>query len=240
MKKSNRETTQTEQHFLQEYDPQQFPPVAVAVDLLVFTIDEGVLKLLMVRREEMPFQGMLALPGVFVGIHETLDQAAARGIREEAGLENIYFEQLYTWGGLERDPRMRIISVSYLALVPVEKLSITAGSRVSEAMLIPVEDVLNGTIDTAFDHGSIISYARQRLKNKVEYTQIAFELVPTEFTLPQLQKVYEILLDKPLYKANFRKKIMPMVEEIDKFTAGDAHRPSRYYILKQRKNNKNK
>ena len=124
MKKSNRETTQTEQHFLQEYDPQQFPPVAVAVDLLVFTIDEGVLKLLMVRREEMPFQGMLALPGVFVGIHETLDQAAARGIREEAGLENIYFEQLYTWGGLERDPRMRIISVSYLALVPVEKLSI--------------------------------------------------------------------------------------------------------------------
>ncbi len=206
--------------------------VSLAVDLLVFTIDEGKLKLLMIRRQYPPFEGMRALPGVFVHEGETLDEAAKRGIREETGLENIYFEQLYTWGAVDRDPRRRIISVSYMALVPMEKIrGFAAGERTTEAMLEDVQELIAAGY-IAFDHRQIIEYARWRLANKVEYTKIAFHLLEEEFTLPQLQKVYEILLGKTLYKANFRKKIADMVQETDRYTSGDAHRPSRYYRLK--------
>lgn len=218
---------------LTDYDPSQYKKMSVAVDLLVFTIEEDRLKLLMIEREEEPFAGKLALPGVFVGIDETLDAAAKRGIREETGLKDIYFEQLYTFGDVKRDPRMRIISVSYMALVPLEKLSFKAGKRTKDAYLVDVEELLASDRTVAFDHKNIISYARWRLANKVEYTLIAFHLVPEGFTLPNLQKVYEILLGKPLYKANFRKKISEFIEETEFQTSGDAHRPSRIYRLKK-------
>lgn len=218
---------------LKDYDPSQYKKMSVAVDLLVFTIEEDRLKLLMIEREEEPFAGKLALPGVFVGIDETLDAAAKRGIREETGLKDIYFEQLYTFGDVKRDPRMRIISVSYMALVPLEKLSFKAGKRTKDAYLVDVEELLASDRAVAFDHKKIISYARWRLANKVEYTLIAFHLVPEGFTLPNLQKVYEILLGKPLYKANFRKKISEFIEETEFQTSGDAHRPSRIYRLKK-------
>lgn len=218
---------------LTDYDPSQYKKMSVAVDLLVFTIEEDRLKLLMIEREEEPFAGKLALPGVFVGIDETLDAAAKRGIREETGLKDIYFEQLYTFGDVKRDPRMRIISVSYMALMPLEKLSFKAGKRTKDAYLVDVEELLASDRSVAFDHKKIISYARWRLANKVEYTLIAFHLVPEGFTLPNLQKVYEILLGKPLYKANFRKKISEFIEETEFQTSGDAHRPSRIYRLKK-------
>lgn len=218
---------------LTDYDPSQYKKMSVAVDLLVFTIEEDRLKLLMIEREEEPFAGKLALPGVFVGIDETLDAAAKRGIREETGLKDIYFEQLYTFGDVKRDPRMRIISVSYMALVPLEKLSFKAGKRTKDVYLVDVEELLASDRSVAFDHKKIISYARWRLANKVEYTLIAFHLVPEGFTLPNLQKVYEILLGKPLYKANFRKKISEFIEETEFQTSGDAHRPSRIYRLKK-------
>ena len=218
---------------LTDYDPSQYEKMSVAVDLLAFTIEEDRLKLLMIEREEEPFAGKLALPGVFVGIDETLDAAAKRGIREETGLKDIYFEQLYTFGDVKRDPRMRIISVSYMALVPLEKLSFKAGKRTKDAYLVDVEELFASDRSVAFDHKKIISYARWRLANKVEYTLIAFHLVPEGFTLPNLQKVYEILLGKPLYKANFRKKISEFIEETEFQTSGDAHRPSRIYRLKK-------
>ena len=162
-----------------------------------------------------------------------MDAAAKRGIREETGLKDIYFEQLYTFGDVKRDPRMRIISVSYMALVPLEKLSFKAGKRTKDAYLVDVEELLASDRSVAFDHKKIISYARWRLANKVEYTLIAFHLVPEGFTLPNLQKVYEILLGKPLYKANFRKEISEFIEETEFQTSGDAHRPSRIYRLKK-------
>ena len=205
---------------------------SVAVDLLVFTIDEGKLKILTIRRQYPPFAGLRALPGVFVGAEETLDQAALRGLREETGLDSIYFEQLYTFGAPDRDPRRRVISVSYLALVEAERLrGFAPGLRTTGAELSEVWELLAAE-DVAFDHRDIVAYGRQRLAGKVEYSPIAFSLVPEEFTLPQLQRVYEILLDRPLYKANFRKKIAPMVEETDRSTSGDAHRPSRLYRLR--------
>ena len=205
---------------------------SVAVDLLVFTIEEDRLKILTIRRQYPPFEGQRALPGVFVRDDETLDQAAQRGLREETGLENIYFEQLYTWGAPDRDPRRRVISVSYLALVDAQRLrGFGPGLRTTGAELADVQELLTAE-DLAFDHRQIIACGRERLAGKVEYTPIAFSLVPEEFTLPQLQRVYELLLGKPLYKANFRKKIAPLVEETDRSTSGDAHRPSKFYRLR--------
>lgn len=205
---------------------------SVAVDLLVFTIEEDRLKILTIRRQYPPFEGQRALPGVFVRDDETLDQAARRGLREETGLEDIYFEQLYTWGAPDRDPRRRVISVSYLALVDAQRLrGFGPGLRTTGAELADVQELLSAE-DLAFDHRQIIACGRERLAGKVEYTPIAFSLVPEEFTLPQLQRVYELLLGKPLYKANFRKKIAPLVEETDRSTSGDAHRPSKFYRLR--------
>ena len=205
---------------------------SVAVDLLVFTIEEDRLKILTIRRQYPPFEGQRALPGVFVRDDETLDQAAQRGLREETGLEDIYFEQLYTWGAPDRDPRRRVISVSYLALVDAQRLrGFGPGLRTTGAELADVQELLTAE-DLAFDHRQIIACGRERLAGKVEYTPIAFSLVPEEFTLPQLQRVYELLLGKPLYKANFRKKIVPLVEETDRSTSGDAHRPSKFYRLR--------
>ena len=205
---------------------------SVAVDLLVFTIEEDRLKILTIRRQYPPFEGQRALPGVFVRADETLDQAAQRGLREETGLADIYFEQLYTWGAPDRDPRRRVISVSYLALVDAQRLrGFGPGLRTTGAELADVQELLTAE-DLAFDHRQIITCGRERLAGKVEYTPIAFSLVPEEFTLPQLQRVYEILLGKPLYKANFRKKIAPLVEETDRSTSGDAHRPSKFYRLR--------
>ena len=219
----------SEKEFLSSYNKIDYEKPSVAVDLLVFTVEDDRLKIVLVRRSEHPFKDMLSLPGVFVGINETLDEAAARGAREEAGLADIYFEQLYTWGDIDRDPRMRIISVSYLSLTPAEKLTLSAGSRTSSAELYDVEELLSSDEELAFDHRRIIEYGRERIRNKTEYSRIAFEFLPKEFTLPQLQRVYEILLGKPLYKANFRRRVAPLIEETERMTSGDAHRPSRIY-----------
>ena len=227
------ERTLEEKKYLEEYDAEQFDRFSVAVDLLTFTIEDDELKVLMVRRDEFPFKGCLALPGVFVRIDETLDEAAQRGIQEETGLSGIYYEQLYSWGEVDRDPRMRVLSVSYMSLTSREALTFHAGSRTQEALLVPVRSLLASDETIAFDHRRILEYACWRLKNKVEYTDIAFHLVPEEFTLPELQRVYEILLERPLYKANFRKKIAGMIEETGRYTEGDAHRPSRYYRRKR-------
>lgn len=221
----------TEKEYLEKYDPNEFERPSVAVDLLVFTIEDDRLKIVLVEREEYPYKNKLSLPGVFVGINETLDAATARGIAEETGILDIYFEQLYTWGDVDRDPRMRIISVSYLALVDSRKINLSAGKRTVSAGLYDVDELLASDTELAFDHKKMIEYGRERIRNKVEYSTIAFEFLPEEFTLPELQRVYEILLDKGLYKAGFRRKIMPMIEETDRMTSGDAHRPSKYYRL---------
>ncbi|MBR4758728.1 MAG: NUDIX hydrolase [Lachnospiraceae bacterium] len=205
--------------------------ISVAVDLLVFTVEQERLKVLLIERAEEPFAGMLALPGVAVRSDEALDDAAARGILEETGLEDIYFEQLYSFGKVDRDPRNRVVSVAYMALVPQKDLHFHAGQRTSAAELVDVGQLLDSDTGLAFDHKDIISLGRERLKGKVEYTTIAFHLVDEEFTLPQLQRVYEILLGKSLYKANFRKKVMPLIEETEHSTSGDAHRPSKLYRL---------
>lgn len=226
-----------DEQFLAQYDSREYEKPSVAVDLLIFTIEDDELKILLVERKASPFVGRLSLPGVFVGIHESLEDAVKRGLLDKAGLENIYFEQLYTWGEVDRDPRMRIISVSYLALVPKEELYTCDQLGDIRRHLFSVKDILNEEKDDAiaFDHKKMIHYGRERIKNKVAYTSIAFQFLPEKFTLPDLQKIYEILLDKKLYKANFRKKIKELVSETDEYTTGQMHRPSKIYTRSPQK-----
>ena len=230
----------TEEEFLAAYRPGDYERPSNTVDMLLFTVADKVsdsirkdkekqMKVLLIKRKNHPCIGAWALPGGFCEIGEDLDTAARRELWEETGLKDIYFEQLYTWGEVKRDPRMRIISVSYMALVSIDQLCKKATNGNVRQYLHPVEEVLKAD-EVAFDHQKIIAYARERIKNKVDYSDIAFNFMPEKFTLPRLQKVYEILLDKPLYKANFRKKISPMVLETDESTSGDAHRPSKYYV----------
>ncbi len=222
----------SEREYLESYNHDQFKKMSVATDLLILTIEDDRLKVLMTKRSEYPFKGHWALPGVFVGMEETLEEAAVRGLKEEVNLENIYLEQLYTFGGVNRDPRLRVISVTYMALTPPEKLDFKAGNRVTEAKLIPVEEVIGGEIETAFDHREIIRYAKWRLKNKVEYTDIVFHFFPDMFTLPKLQKAYEIIAEKKVYKTNFRKKFMPVVTDTGLEDRSGGKRPSRYYCYR--------
>lgn len=208
--------------------------ISVAVDFLLFTIEDDELKVLMVRRKEEPFSGMLALPGVAVLEDETLEHAARRCLEEETGItESIYLEQLYTWGdNCNRDPRGRVISISYMALIPREQLIEKIGERVLEVGFESVEKLLNEE-QLAFDHREIIQYGRERIRNKTEYTTIAFHLMPEEFTLPQLQKIYEILLGKELYKANFRKNVEKYVVDTGRQQKIGAFRPSKLYRRNQ-------
>ncbi|WP_455715143.1 NUDIX hydrolase [Anaerosporobacter sp.] len=224
--------TQQDKEFLNNYDSSIYEKPSITVDLLVFTIEDEELKIVMIKRKSSPYKGMLSLPGAFVGMEETLDEAASRGIKEKTGLVDIYFEQLYTWGEVKRDPRMRIISVSYMALVSIEDLYRAAGSSEISNHLYTVDKLLQSEEHIAFDHKEMIAYGRERIKNKVEYTQLAFEFLPDKFTLPQLQKINEILLGKELYKANFRKKVKDMVIETEEFISGGAHRPSKLYVRK--------
>lgn len=208
--------------------------ITVAVDFLLFTIEEDKLKVLMVQREDGPFEGKLALPGVAVKEQETLAQAAKRCLEEETGItDEVYLEQLYTWGDdCERDPRGRVISVSYIALIPRENIKEKVGVRVIDVSFVDVEELLLSDTEIAFDHRKILEYARERIRNKAEYTQIAFHFLPEEFTLPELQRIYEILLGKELFKANFRKSIKDYVEETDKMRKDGAYRPSKVYRRK--------
>ena len=207
--------------------------ISVAVDVLLFTIEDDKLKIVLVNRTEKPFKGTYALPGVALRESEALNEAAERSVRERTGLKNIFLEQLYTFGAIDRDPRSRTVSVAYYALTDSEKLkTVRFGDGVS---LISVDEILKGSPELAFDHRDIIEYGRKRLAGKVNYSDIAFEFVPEEFTLPQLQRVYEILLGENLYKANFRKMIAPLVEETGNMLTGMAHRPSKLY---RRKNDK--
>lgn len=219
--------------YLASYNEDDYAKPSVAVDILVLTIDHNTLKAVVVKRDEMPYKGMWALPGVFLGMNETANEAALRGIKEETGMKEIYMEQLYTWSDIHRDPRMRVISISYIALINVKEIQLKTGKRVSDVSLLPVSELINNPKEMAFDHANIVQYGVKRIQNKIEYTKIAFEFLENRFTLPELQKVYEIILDKSLYKANFRKKVKGLIEETGELQTGVANRPSKYYRLRR-------
>lgn len=218
---SARRSDQDEKAFLEKYRAKDYPRPSVAVDLVILTIIDATLRVLLVKRKEHPFKGAWALPGGFVRVGETaehqgedLDQAAKRELEEETGLDRarVYLEQLYTFGDAGRDPRMRVISVAYYALVrPDLAPFVKAGGDVADASWVEVGRV--DGLELAFDHQDIVARALERIRGKLEYTNIAFDLVPATFTIPELRQVYAIVLDKPMDPGNFRRRFNRLLED---------------------------
>lgn len=221
-----------EQNFLDKYDPSAYPPIAVAVDTVVFGILKSApknyrqlskqsLNILLVKRSEHPFKNKLALPGGFVLPEETIDETAKRVLKTKTGLKEIYCEQLYTFGDINRDPRMRVISCAYIALVDAEK------TQIKDAEWISTDMIKNA--DLAFDHAAIIMEALKRLRGKINYTDIVFHMMSEKFTISQLQEIYETILQKKLLPAAFRRTIADRITQTEEFTQNAGHRPSRLY-----------
>lgn len=202
------------------------PCLAVSVDVIVFTLREGDLQVLLIKRKNPPFEGMWAIPGGFVNAAESLEEAALRELKEETDVCDVYLEQLYTFGNPDRDPRGRVITVAYLALVPVNTIHPRAGDDAAEARWWSVY----GPPPLAFDHADILAYALKRLRYKLEYTAVGFELLPETFTLSELQAVYEIILGERLDKRNFRRKILSamVIEETGAYRTGEGRSAKLY------------
>lgn len=289
----------TEEQFLKAYDASLYERPSVTVDMLIFTVmdreqgnyrklPEKSLQLLLIKRGEHPYLGQWALPGGFVSVDESIEDAARRELFSETNISNIYMEQLYTWGDLERDPRTRVISCSYMALVDRTHLNVQAGEDADDAAwfeltyevleenreervqgceatrlisitlhneiknetlsgVVRIVETLQGHVrkltreilqsnGIAFDHVTMIQYAIERLRNKVEYTDIIINLMPETFTLSELQRVYEIILGKDLLAAAFRRKIADAVTETDEYTKDAGHRPSKLYRYNMNRN----
>ena len=213
-----------------QYD---FARPALTVDLVVFALDEDDLKVMLIERDLEPFAGRWALPGGFVRVDETLDEAARRELEEETGLTDIYLEQLYTFGEVERDPRERVVTVAYYALVNLEGHAVQASTDARNAAWFAVGD----TPDLAFDHPQILAAGLERLRGKVRYQPVGFELLPAKFPLRQLQHLYEVVLDRELDKRNFRKKILSMdvLVELNEIEKDVAHRAAKLYRFDKKK-----
>jgi len=269
----------TEEEFLKNYDSSSFEKLSATTDILIFSVasskQDNFRKLnnkhfsvLLVKRKRFPFKDMWCLPGGFIGIDETSEDAAKRVLERETNLHNIYLEQLYTFDDVKRDPRMRIISISYVALVDKNRLDDKLYENASWFNMEIEEDVNrikvnldNGeenfdivvkktlkeqTTDRykytiakndkiAFDHPLTIVSGISRIKNKLEYTDIAFNLMPEYFTLGELQQVYEVILGKKLLDPAFRRIIASKVEKTDKTRVNGGHRPSKLFRYKANK-----
>lgn len=207
--------------FLAAYDASEFPHPSVAVDVALVTVAGGVLHALLVRREEHPAKGRWALPGGFVGMTESLEDAASRVLRDKVGLDDVFVEQLYTFGAVDRDPRTRVISVTYFALVDHDRLRSARpenGAVRLATLDVPWEGLAGGEVRAsdaegvvlplAFDHAAILGVAVQRLRGKLDYTPVGFELLPPRFTLRQLQTVHETVLGHTVNKDSFRRRML--------------------------------
>jgi ADP-ribose pyrophosphatase YjhB (NUDIX family) len=284
----------TEREFMERYKAEDYERPSVAADMVIFTVTdrsednyrklpEKEMRVLLIQRGGHPFLGKWALPGGFVRPNETTEQAAARELQEETGVQNVYLEQLYTFSDIGRDPRTWVMSCSYMALIDSSQLRLKAGDDAANAAWFKVSyrplserkdllagrrtsfrrhelklssdhgeltavveramtssDASSGTSFTvlsndglAFDHAKLIAYAIERLRGKLNYTDLAVHLMPELFTMTELQQVYEVILDKELLKPAFRRKAADLVEESDQYTENAGHRPSRLYRRKQ-------
>jgi 8-oxo-dGTP diphosphatase len=247
-------TEREEQQFLAAYDASKFPHPSVSVDVALVTADEGRLRALLIERSEHPHRGRWSLPGGFVQIDESLDAAAARVLETKAGVTGIFLEQLYTFGEPDRDPRTRVISVAYYALVDTAKLTVqrAADNRVELATLHvpwpgerggPV-DALNGqgsALPLAFDHADILGLVVKRLRGKLDYAPLGFELLPKKFTLRQLQAIHETILGRRLNKDSFRRRMLAsgLVAATGEREAEVGHRPAERYRFHRKKSGRN-
>jgi len=205
----------------------EYPHPAVTVDIVIFTIRDDQLKLLLIRRAGEPYQGEWALPGGFIAMDEDLEQSARRELEEETGVAGVFLEQLYTFGKPDRDPRERVITVAYYALIPSDKLQLRAASDAEAVGWFGLDELP----ELAFDHPRIVERAHERLVAKLEYSTIAFQFLGEIFTLSELQSVYEIIQREPLDKRNFRKWVLAMeqIEETGEERRDGPHRPAMLY-----------
>lgn len=268
----------TESQFIKQYDPAAHERFSLSVDTVIFSVDsanttsnyrkldEQKLTVLLVKRVEHPYLGCWSLPGGFVRIQETLDKAAARVLKSKTGLDDLYIEQLFTFGDPDRDPRMRIVSCAYLALIdraefkpqqenapisatewfeieftetalrlscseesfdmPIEKTTEQRGKIVLERYRIA------GDSSFAFDHAGIILEGLLRLRGKIGYTDIVFNMMPERFSIADLQQIYEIVLGKKLLPPAFRRTIAPKIVGTGEYTKDKGHRPSQLFTYR--------
>ena len=208
----------------------QHPHPAITTDIVIFTIHDEKLKALLIKRAGEPFKGAWALPGGFAEIDEDLESAALRELEEETGVTGVYLEQLYTFGNPDRDPRERVITVAYYALAPMDRIHVRPASDARDVDWFTCSDLP----PLAFDHDQIINMARKRLSSKLDYSTIALQFMPGKFTLSELQKVYEIIMNNLLDKRNFRKRVITYdcIEDTGEKKRNGNHRPARLYTLK--------
>jgi 8-oxo-dGTP diphosphatase len=215
------------------YRAEDYPRPSVTVDVVILTLVEGELRILLVKRRNWPFAGMWAIPGGFINMDESLELAARRELEEETGVRDIFLEQLYTFGEPGRDPRTRVITVVYYALIDAARLNVQvqAADDAAEAEWFPLYQLP----PLAFDHEEIIDYTIQRLRGKLEYTTIGFQLLAPEFTLSELQAVYEAIQNRELDKRNFRRKILStdILEATEQTKMEGPHRPARLYRFRE-------
>lgn len=228
-------TCEEEKKFLESYNPKEFPSIAITVDAVVFGIkrdattnyrklDKQTVQVLLVKREEYPYKGHYALPGGFVGVNESLEDTLNRTLKNKTNITGIYSEQLYTFGDIDRDPRMRIVSAAYISLLDANK------TEIKDAVWVPIDEIPN--YDLAFDHKTIIEEAMKRLRDKILDSDIVFHMMPEEFTISELQEVYEIVLGEKLLAPAFRRVIAKKIEDTGKMTNSAGHRPSRIFRQK--------
>ena len=203
----------------------------VAVDAVLFTIAEGALKALLVKIKKGPFAGRWAFPGGLVQVGESLDDAARRELYEKTGVQDLYLEQLYTFGDARRDPTAHTVAVAYFALVPDPGSTLRSGEKYTDIAWFPVRKLPQ----LAYDHNAIAANALQRLQAKLGYTNIVYSLLPREFTLAEIQEIYEVILDRKLDRRNFRRKILALglLRPLPKTRRG-AHRPATLYAFTRR------
>jgi 8-oxo-dGTP diphosphatase len=237
-----------EQEYLDEYHAEDYPRPSLTVDVAALTAHAGHLWVMLIKRRNPPFMNSWALPGGFVQMDESLDQAADRLLAEETGLKNVYLEQLYTFGDPERDPRTRVVTVAYYALIAWRQLQSLQAVQPSTLMKLDVEwsgetggpvNLLDEEDDqqpVAFDHADILGMAVKRIRGKLDYVPIGFQLLPAQFTLRQLQDVHETILDRPLNKDSFRRRMLAsgLLEATGEREEDVGHRPAELYRFTRR------
>ena len=238
-----------EARFLASYDASKFERPSVAVDVALISVAEGALWTVLLQRADHPHRGRYALPGGFVGLRESLDAAAARVLSRKCGLRDLFLEQLYTFGDPGRDPRTRVISVAHVALIDRARLleaSAGADALVHARLDVPWEGETGGPIEAhradgttlplAFDHAEILGMAVKRLRGKLDYAPIGFQLLPARFTLLELQRVHETILARPLNKDSFRRRMLAsgQLEATGESQRDVDHRPAELYRFTRR------